>query len=123
VILLNDFFIIQELSQTTDSAKAMIAIDPAHAIFTGHFPGQPVVPGVCMMQIVKEIIEAVTGKRINMGTVQEMKFLALIDPLKNNLIEVELKFTTDNTASIQVSSTMTGGGVLHFKFKGRLDVL
>ena len=121
MILLNDFFTIQELSQTADSAKAMIAIDPAHAIFTGHFPGQPVVPGVCMMQIVKEIVETVTGKRTNMGTVQEMKFLALIDPLKNNLIHVEVMCTTDNTDSIQVSATMAGAGVLHFKFKGRLD--
>jgi 3-hydroxyacyl-[acyl-carrier-protein] dehydratase len=121
VILLNDFFTIEELSQDEGSAKALINIDPTHAVFKGHFPAQPVVPGVCMMQMVKEIVETVTGKRTNIGAVQEMKFLALIDPVKNSNINVDLKLVTDDKDAIQVSATMTGADILHFKFKGRLD--
>jgi len=113
----------RDLSHTADNVKALINIDPGHPIFNGHFPGQPIVPGVCMMQMVKEIVETVTGKRTNVGHVQEMKFLALIDPVKNNLIDAELQYAIDDKGSIQVSASLSGAGVLHFKFKGQLDFL
>lgn len=36
-------------------------IDPAHPCLPGHFPGQPVVPGVVILDRVLDAIEAVHG--------------------------------------------------------------
>ena len=30
-----------------------VMLNPQHAIYNGHFPQQPVVPGVCMLQMIK----------------------------------------------------------------------
>ena len=32
-------------------SEVWVEIDPTHPIFEGHFPDQPVLPGVCMVQI------------------------------------------------------------------------
>ena len=32
-----------------------VMLNPQHAIYSGHFPQQPVVPGVCMLQIIKRV--------------------------------------------------------------------
>jgi 3-hydroxyacyl-[acyl-carrier-protein] dehydratase len=62
-MLQGDFFIISKIETTEAEIKAELIINARHKIFEGHFPGQPVVPGVCMMQMVKEIIEKVTEKK------------------------------------------------------------
>jgi len=63
-MLKDDFFYIQSVNDEQGVISAMLEINPSHKIFQGHFPGQPVVPGVCMMEMVKEITEMVTGKEM-----------------------------------------------------------
>jgi 3-hydroxyacyl-[acyl-carrier-protein] dehydratase len=63
MILLNDFYTLTEKIEVPGVVKAKIAINKRHRIFDGHFPGLPVVPGVCMLQIVREIME-VSSRRV-----------------------------------------------------------
>ncbi len=90
-MLLGDFFTIHHLEETGFDIKAGLVINAGHKIFEGHFPGQPVVPGVCMMQMVKEIMEQVIGEKTNLIRAYEMKFLAIINPQENNAIQAALK--------------------------------
>lgn len=65
-MLVGNFYMASE--QTADSGyfKALITFNAAHAIFEGHFPGQPVVPGVCMMQLVQEQLQAATRQQLRL---------------------------------------------------------
>ncbi len=53
-----------------------------HAIFKGHFPGQPVLPGVCMMEMIAEISGEYLQKSFRISGVPLIKFLRMIDPDK-----------------------------------------
>jgi 3-hydroxyacyl-[acyl-carrier-protein] dehydratase len=117
-MLQGDFFNIHHLEIQGDSIKADLVINAGHQIFEGHFPGQPVVPGVCMMQMVKEIIERVTQKKTNLLKAGEMKFLAVIDPTQNSIIQASLKYTTEENGCILVTALLHKDEVIHFKFKG-----
>ncbi len=121
-MLLNDFFTIEKMEATGMELKAELVINPGHKIFEGHFPGQPVVPGVCMMEMVKEIIEQVLGKKTSLVKAQEMKFLAVIDPLRNNLISANIKYTTGENGSINVVASFFKEELMHFRFKGVLVI-
>ena len=117
-MLLNNFFIISQLNTVGSEVNATLAINSSHEIFNGHFPGKPVVPGVCMMQMVKEILENVTGNKIDLLQAQEMKFLAIIDPTENHIIEANIKYKIVDDAGINVTSTLFKDELIHFKFKG-----
>lgn len=117
-MLQGDFFTISNIETAGSEVKAELIINAGHKIFDGHFPGQPVVPGVCMMQMVKEIIEQVTEKKMNLIKSPEMKFLAIIDPCKNNTISTTLKYTIGEQEDIVVSATFFKDALTHFKFKG-----
>ncbi|MEO7307693.1 MAG: 3-hydroxyacyl-ACP dehydratase [Ferruginibacter sp.] len=122
MILLNDFFSIRDTESSTTEIWAELVINANHKIFEGHFPNQPVVPGVCMMQMIKEIVEQVTGKETNLVQAADMKFLAVIDPQKNNLIHASIKMATGENGAINIVASLFKDELIHFKFKGQLQV-
>ena len=117
-MLVNDFFTISKLEKDGFEITAELVINANHKIFEGHFPGHPVVPGVCMMQMVKEIIEKVIGEKTNLVRAGEMKFLAIIDPKENNMIWATLKYNIEENGNMAVSATFFKESLIHFKFKG-----
>ena len=54
-MLKDDFFIFTDLQTEGNIVKTDIELNAAHTIFKGHFPDQPILPGVCMLQMVKEV--------------------------------------------------------------------
>ena len=122
-MLAGDFFSINSLITVAFDIKAELVINARHKIFEGHFPGQPVVPGVCMMQMVKEIIEQVTQKKTNLANAHEMKFLAIIDPVQNNVIGAKLKYSEEENGITTVTATFFKDELIHFKFKGQFAFL
>ena len=53
-MLLKDFYKILSVESIGGSQHiATVLINENHVIFKGHFPDNPIMPGVCMMQIIK----------------------------------------------------------------------
>jgi 3-hydroxyacyl-[acyl-carrier-protein] dehydratase len=120
-MLLNDFFTIRDTESSATEIWAELVIDPNHKIFEGHFPNQPVVPGVCMMQMIKEILEKILGKETNLVQAAEMKFMAVINPQENNLIQATIKYSTDESSVINIVASLYRDELVHFKFKGQFN--
>ena len=68
-----------------------VMLNPQHAIYNGHFPQQPVVPGVCMLQIIKECIEKIQQAPLQYKQIASCKFLSVINP--NETPELKLSLT------------------------------
>lgn len=117
-MLQGDFFYITTLQTEDNIVKALLELNAKHLIFTGHFPGQPVVPGACMMQMVKEIAERVTGKEMRLVKADNMKFLAVIIPAENKMIQMELKLSARENGETGVDAQLLNNTTLFFKFKG-----
>jgi 3-hydroxyacyl-[acyl-carrier-protein] dehydratase len=95
-LLLNDLYTIQSLSETGNQILASVALRPDHPIFLGHFPGQPVLPGVCMMEMITEIAGEQLNSTFRISGAPQVKFLHMIDPEKNPLINLEIKYQQNN---------------------------
>ncbi len=122
-MLLNHFFTISDKLVNGNELTVMLTINKDHRIFEGHFPGQPVVPGVCMMQIILELMEQVTEKRLKLLTAQDMKFLAVINPQENNKVSAVVKYTEIENATFSATATIFSNETVHFKFKGQFGSL
>ncbi|HRI23421.1 MAG TPA: hypothetical protein PLZ45_02040 [Ferruginibacter sp.] len=116
MILLGDFFEIVSLETEEGSITALLEIDAAHRIFDGHFPSQPVVPGVCMMQMIKEVVEQVLDRETNLAAAAEMKFLSVIDPAQNNIINASVKYLTEE-GKVKVVASLFKEDTVHFRMK------
>ena len=118
MILSGDFYTVVSTVSEADKIEAILKINPEHPIFSGHFPGQPVVPGVCMMQIVKELLETATSRSLRLNTGLDLKFLSVIDPGKNNTIHTETNYNVLASGDINVTARLFYNETTFFKFKG-----
>lgn len=95
--LLNDFYKIISLdSSNTNTIKSEIELNPAHTIFKGHFETMPVVPGVCQLQIVKEIIEKVNNQKLQLIKGDNIKFTGMIVPTNHPKVSIEINIKEEN---------------------------
>jgi len=117
-MLNGDFFHILSMTDEQGTISAMLEINPAHKIFEGHFPGQPVVPGVCMMEMIKEIAETATGKEFFLQKADMVKFLSVIDPLVSKQIQAKIKYEEDDNHTTKFEASLFNDNIIYLKFKG-----
>lgn len=105
-MLLKDFYKVNSLNATEGQKYvASITINKNHEVFKGHFPGNPVTPGVCMMQIIKELTQQVANTTLTMKSASNIKFMALINPEINPDLKLELEITQGDDDTIKVKNT------------------
>lgn len=107
-MLLKDFYTINSLEKKDGHKyEAVLSINEKHEVFNGHFPGNPIMPGVCMMQIIKELTEKVTQTNLMMQSLTNVKFMALINPEVNPELKLELDVIETEEGTIKVKNTTT----------------
>ena len=87
-------------------------------IFQGHFPQHPVVPGVCMFAIIKELLEGQLGKTLQMASCRNMKFLNMIDPDQTPTVEAEVTIQTTNDGQLNVQARLFHADTVYFNMTG-----
>ncbi|RZK66799.1 MAG: 3-hydroxyacyl-ACP dehydratase [Pedobacter sp.] len=105
-MLLKDFYTLNSLDKTGEQKyTAHIAINAQHEVFKGHFPGNPVTPGVCMMQIIKELTQQVVNSSLTMKNASNVKFMALINPEATPNLKLDLEISESEDGNIKVKNT------------------
>ena len=116
-MLLKNFYTVQSFEFTEGQLVSEIFINKDHDIFNGHFPGNPVMPGVCMIQIIKELTEKALEKKLFMEKSSNIKFMALINPEDNNTLVLNLNITEEE-GKFKVKNITKMGDTVALKFNG-----
>lgn len=105
-MLLKDFYKIVSKDKIDDgNYTIVINLNKNHEVFKGHFPNNPVTPGVCMMQIIKELCEDFLDCELQLKTASNVKFMALINPEVNSRLRFELALIQGENDEIKVKNT------------------
>jgi len=105
-MVLRDFYKVLSEEKTGDAKyNIRILVNGSHDVFKGHFPGNPIMPGVCMIQIIKELTESITKSSLMIQSLANVKFMALINPEVNPELRLELDITTTEDDLVKVKNT------------------
>jgi len=63
-----------------EADQKTLCVPAAHPIFTGHFPGRPIVPGVMLLEWVLDECARVRGCAPSALRIREAKFFAPLQP-------------------------------------------
>jgi 3-hydroxyacyl-[acyl-carrier-protein] dehydratase len=115
-MLKKPLFKIASLTQTDGQIDAELQIDQQNEIFAGHFPDHPVVPGACMLQVVKEILADTLKADISLLRADNIKFLSLVEPSTGSL---QLNITYQQVDNgLKVNASLLAGETACMKLQG-----
>lgn len=92
--------------------------NPNHNIFEGHFPTEPILPGVAMVQFVRESIEMLFSKKLKLETSKTIKFIHIIDPRVEQNLVLELKINCTNNNVYETRATIKNDTTTFFQMRG-----
>jgi len=119
---LQSLYNIRAFQNAEGDFSALISFDPAHEIFSGHFPGRPIVPGVCLIHMMKEVAGLISAQEMTLNAGVNVKFLHVIEP--GMMTEVKLKgtFSANEENGLSLSAQIYSEDIVIFKFKGNFTV-
>jgi len=119
-MLLNDFFTLKDVEHSDQAIDVIVIFNKDHSIFKGHFEGFPVVPGVCMMQLIKEILEKELDKSFTLSAASQMKFLTIINPNETSEVSANIVYSMVEDEAVNIEAKLYRGETTFFKLKAAL---
>ena len=89
------------ITSADGAGKYEIAFNATHPIFDGHFPGNPIVPGACLVQIAEELLSHQLQQPIRWTAIHNLKFRQVVTP--DMLIAFVLTPQEDNKCSVLIT--------------------
>ena len=118
-LLLNDFFTIREFTKNEEDQKEVIVdIDKEHEIFKGHFPTDAITPGVCLIQMLTDILSKIEGEKYYLSASNQIKFISLVRPRETPSFYVEIAIQSRTDEFIKLNVKYYKDDTIYFKMKG-----
>lgn len=117
--LKDSLYTVTDSRRTDDGAEYDIRLNPEHFIYAAHFPGEPITPGVCIMQTGVELLSLFVGAELELKSVKSIKFLKIISPdevteltwhiwkVQNGDGEVKAQFSVTSAEDVYAKLSLT----------------
>lgn len=83
-----------------------IILNPDHLIYKAHFPGQPVTPGVCILQMLQELLSIQVGKQLFIKNIKNAKFISMMSPVTDARVSVLFSSVTPEEGGIKAQGVV-----------------
>lgn len=90
-------------------------------IYHGHFPGHPVCPGVCHIEIIKECAMRLTGKKLSITDIKQCRFINMATPSICQEIDVTVNVCPVEEG-FKITARISEGIKSYVEFKGLMTV-
>ena len=103
------------LSQQEEDAHPVfrVAIHKEWPIYEAHFPGHSITPGVCIVQMVQELLQSFLHRELCLVRAKNVKYLAIISPEETSELCVAFpKIEEQADGSLKVQAQVLNGETL-----------
>ena len=105
-----DFFRIESRLEGLPQGQSgfNVILNPDHLVYKAHFPGQPVTPGVCILQMIQELLSEQMGIPLFIKKIKNVKFTRMISPLTDGRISVLFSSVSEEEGGVKALGVVTG---------------
>lgn len=102
--LLHTFFQITEKTSLAEETRYRIHLNAEHPIYADHFPGNPITPGVCMIQMIKELASETLGGDLFLRKILRVRYHRVIDPVATPDVELSIQILPQEENEYKVTA-------------------
>jgi 3-hydroxyacyl-[acyl-carrier-protein] dehydratase len=121
-LLLEDFYFIREINSSSAAKMSVkVELNADHPVYRGHFPDSPIAPGVCVVQMIKEVVMQHYQRNLLMTEAGNIKFMALMNPNHNPFYYIDYELSFPDHGSIEAAVIVRWESITYLKFKGKFQ--
>jgi len=105
MFLKDKFYKILKEEKEGSGATYTVAILPDCNVYEGHFPGNPVCPGVCNMELIRECAMLLTGRTLHYDKIKQCRLTAIATPTVCPEVTVHVSVDEANTILAEIKDT------------------
>ncbi len=115
----NDYYRITGAETAGGNGVFHIALCPDCGVYRGHFPGNPVCPGVCNIQTVAECAGRLAGRPLEIAGIRRCRMTAVATPEESPRLDVTIHLAPAEDG-YDITATVSGAGRTFMELKGTL---
>ena len=102
------------------SGTFFVHLNPECEVYKGHFPGTPVSPGVCNIQMMLECAEKVARQTLRVRKINRCRFTTLLTPLTHPELEMHIDMQKKEDNSFLLNALIGKGEDVYQTLKAEL---
>ncbi len=115
---LRSIYNVKSIKTTDRSVVAKITFNKEHKVFEGHFPDNPIVPGVVQVQIMKDLLEKALQTKLFLKSIKSIKYLNVINPLETGEVLFDITFDKQPDLTYKVKCVVKTESQVFMKYSG-----
>ena len=116
MILKDNLYTITSQKQDEASAVFQVQLHPEWPIYKAHFPGHPITPGVCIVQMLQELLQIHLHRKLDLWKAKNVKYVSIVSP--EEVTELTITFSKTEPqpdGSLKVQAQVENGETLYTK--------
>ena len=116
MILKDNLFSITSCQKDEATLTYGVRLHPEWPIYLAHFPGHPITPGVCIVQMVKELLQETEKRSLRLCRAKHIKYMAIISPEETTDLQVTFSaIVSQPDGTLDVQAQVGSGSVVYTK--------
>lgn len=103
-------------SIVSEGETVRIQLHPEHVIYQAHFPGSPITPGVCIIQMITEILEKMHNRDMELVQITNLKFVQPLSPIETPVVDIAFSAIVHTDNQYKVRGTVFYDETVFTKF-------
>ncbi|MDE5636288.1 MAG: beta-hydroxyacyl-ACP dehydratase [Muribaculaceae bacterium] len=108
--LQGDIYEILQNSCDGSSHEFVIQLKSESPIYQGHFPGNPITPGVVIIATARELVETCTGQKLRLAGAPSVKYTSVMAPTSSPTIRYSITTIPEGNI-VKAKVTVTGENI------------
>lgn len=117
--LKDNFYRLENIRNEGEHRLFSITLLPDCELYRGHFPGNPVCPGVCSIEMIRQCAEYLMGSPLFIRSIKQCRFTAILSPLNCRELTIDVSLSSAED-SIIVTARIYDERDVYVEFKGEM---
>ena len=115
MIFLDNLFIVQSITETESGFEALLRCNPEHPVYQAHFPGNPITPGACLLQMAGKVLQQKLGRPLFLKSSKNIKYLSTLIPAEGKEVKFGFSHITEGETECKAQVVIADENTVYTK--------